>query len=75
MPGIDDLLQKALAEPDLSKRLELVQEMDLQVMRDAALLHLSTNGFMIVRSPKVDLGFEVESGFTNWPYTQARIIG
>lgn len=75
MPGIDDLLQQALAEPNLDKRLQLVQEMDLQVMRDAALLHLSTNGFMIVRSPKVDLGFEVESGFTNWPYTQAKIIG
>ncbi len=29
---------------------------------------------MIVRSPKVDLGFEVKSGYVNWPLSQAKFV-
>ncbi|MGV8989400.1 MAG: ABC transporter substrate-binding protein [Cypionkella sp.] len=75
MPGIDDLLNKALDEPDLDKRLELVQEIDHQLLRDAVVLPVSDNGWMMVRSSKVELGFEVESGYVNWPLSKARIIG
>jgi peptide/nickel transport system substrate-binding protein len=74
MPGIDDLLSKTLAEPDLEKRTALTREMETQVLRDAVLLPVVTNGFMIVRSPKVDLGFKVESGYVNWPLSQARLV-
>jgi len=72
MPGIDDLLTKTLAEPDIDKRLALVQQMDVQVLKDAVVLPVVTNGFMIVRSAKVDLGFKVESGYVNWPLSQAK---
>jgi peptide/nickel transport system substrate-binding protein len=73
MPGIDDLLVKALAEPDLNKRIALIQEMEVQALRDAVILPVVTNGFMIVRSSKVDLGYTVESGYVNWPLSQARM--
>jgi peptide/nickel transport system substrate-binding protein len=73
MPGIDDQLAKALAEPDIDKRSELVREMEVQALKDAVLLMISTNGFMVVRSPKVDLGYEVVSGYVNWPLSQAKI--
>ncbi|MCR8724604.1 ABC transporter substrate-binding protein [Frigidibacter sp. ROC022] len=75
MPGIDDLLNKALDESDLTERLRLVQEIDAKMLRDAVLLPISDNGWMMVRSPKLDLGFEVVSGYVNWPLTKARIIG
>lgn len=73
IPGIDDLLAKALAEPDLAKRLEIVREIEIKALKDAVILPVSNNGFMIVRSPKVDLGYQVVSGYVNWPLTKAKI--
>ncbi|KKB12630.1 hypothetical protein VE25_06890 [Devosia geojensis] len=74
IPGIDDLLAQALAEPDLDKRIAIVQEIEVQALKDAVILPVSNNGFMIVRSPKIDLGFEVESGYVNWPLSQASLV-
>ena len=73
MPGIDDLLGKALSEPDLSKRLEIVKEIEIKALKDAVILPVSNNGFLIVRSEKVDLGYDVVSGYVNWPLTKAKI--
>lgn len=73
IPGIDDLLSKALAEPDLNKRLEVVKEIEIKALKDAVILPVSNNGFMIVRSEKVDLGYDVVSGYVNWPLTKAKI--
>jgi peptide/nickel transport system substrate-binding protein len=74
IPGIDDLLAKALAEPDLDKRVAIVREIEVQALKDAVILMISTNGFMVVRSAKVDLGYEVESGYANWPLSKAKAV-
>lgn len=74
IPGIDDLLTQALAEPDLEKRIAIVQQIEVKALGDAVILPVSNNGFMIVRSPKVDLGFEVKSGYVNWPLSQAKFV-
>lgn len=71
IPGIDDLLAQAQSEPDLKKRLAIVQQMDEKVLRDAAYLPVCDNGFLIVRAANVDLGYKVESGYVNWPLTKA----
>lgn len=71
MPGIDDLLTEALAEPDLDKRIAIVQQIEVQALRDAVILPISNNGFMMVRSPSLNLGYEVESGYVNWPLSEA----
>lgn len=73
IPGIDDLLQQAFEEPDLARRIEIVQEMDHQMLRDVPLIHLVTNGFMMVRAANVDLGYDVASGYANWDLTKAVI--
>lgn len=73
-PGIDEKLALAEEEPNLEKRLEMVREIEVQVLRDAVVMPVSTNGWMMVRSPKLDLGFEVESGYVNWPLTKAKIV-
>lgn len=75
IPGIDDMLEQALAEPDLEKRLALVQAIEVKALKDAVLLPVVDNGFMIARAPNVDLGYEVVSGYVNWPLTRARIVG
>lgn len=74
MPGIDDLLNQTLAEADLEKRFELARRIEVQVLKDAVLMPVSTNGYMVVRSPKVDLGFDVVSGYINWPLSQAKLV-
>lgn len=74
IPGIDDLLAQALAEPDLEKRVAIVRDIEVQALRDAVILMISTNGFMVVRSPKIDLGYQVESGYVNWPLSKAKAV-
>ena len=74
IPGIDEKLIAAEQEPDLEKRLALIREVELQVLRDAVIMPVSTNGWMMVRSPDVDLGFEVESGYVNWPLNKATFV-
>lgn len=75
IPGIDDMLAAALAEPDLERRYELVRDIEVKALADAVVLLVSTNGYLVVRSPKVDLGFDVVSGYVNWPMSQAKITG
>ncbi len=72
--GIDALYEKAMNEPDLAKRIALVQEIEVQFLRDAPMLPLVTNGFMVVRAANVDVGFDVISGYANWDLTHT-VIG
>jgi peptide/nickel transport system substrate-binding protein len=62
-----------MMEPDLDKRLALAREAELKVLTELPLLPISTNGYLIVRDPKVNLGFEVESGYAYWRLHQATL--
>ncbi|MDE1994131.1 MAG: hypothetical protein KGI75_16630 [Rhizobiaceae bacterium] len=73
IPGIDDLLTKAMDEPDLNQRIKLVQEIEVKFLTDMPLLPICDNGYMLVRSPNVDLGYEVKSGYAHWRMTKAKI--
>jgi peptide/nickel transport system substrate-binding protein len=73
MPGVDDLITKTLDEPDFDKRLALVTEMEKQVLRDLPLIGLSTLSYVIARNPRINLGYEVKSGYARWPLRFATI--
>ena len=73
MSGIDDLLDRARAEADFDKRLALLQDAEKKVMADLPILPIDTNGYMIVRDPRVRLGYEVKSGYAYWRLDQAVI--
>jgi peptide/nickel transport system substrate-binding protein len=73
IPGIDDLLQKAMDEPDINKRIKLVQEIEVKFLKDMPLLPICDNGYMLVRAPNVDLGYEMKSGYAHWRMTKAKI--
>ena len=51
-----------------------MRDIEVQALKDAVILMISTNGFMVVRSPKVDLGYTVDSGYVNWPLSQAKFV-
>ena len=71
MPGIDDMIEAALSEANLDKRLELVREAEAKVLRDAVYLPVCTNGFLMVRGVGCELGYEVGSGGSDWDLTKA----
>jgi peptide/nickel transport system substrate-binding protein len=73
MPGIDDLLTASLAEADFAKRIALVRQAELKVLTDLPVVPISTNGYLIVRDPKVKLGYEVQSGYAFWRLDRATI--
>jgi len=71
MPGIDDLLAKALAATDYDTYVNICEEIELQVLRDLPLIGLSTLSFTVARNPRVDLGYKVESGYARWRFHRA----
>jgi peptide/nickel transport system substrate-binding protein len=73
MPGVDDLLQQVLNEPDFAKRMALCQQVELQVLRDLPLLGLITLSYITARNPRIDLGYTVRSGYAYWPLRTARV--
>lgn len=63
IPGIDDLLGQALAEPVLAKRQELVRRAELKVLQDMPAFTLCTLSFVFLRNPRVNLGYDVSAGY------------
>ena len=66
IPGVDDLLEQALSATDYDTYLDLCRQIELQVLRDLPLIGLSTLSYTMVRNPRLDLGYEVESGYARW---------
>ncbi len=71
MPGIDDLLQAALEATTYEEYLDNCIKIELQVLRDLPLIGLSSLSFTVVRNPRVDLGYEVKSGYARWRFHEA----
>jgi peptide/nickel transport system substrate-binding protein len=74
IPGVDALLEKALDEPDFSRRAALCQEVERQVLRDLPDIGLLTLSYVIARNPRIDVGYPVKSGYAYWPLRRARIV-
>ncbi|UHD46450.1 ABC transporter substrate-binding protein [Aureimonas altamirensis] len=72
--GIDPLLEQAEDEPDFDRRMELMQEVERKVLSDLPMLGIVTLSYVIARNPRVDLGFNVESGTPNWSLAKARRV-
>jgi peptide/nickel transport system substrate-binding protein len=73
-PGIDALLEQALSEGNLENRIALCQQMERRVLTDVPIIPLCTNAYVVVRHPRVKLGYEVKSGFAYWPLNKA-VVG
>ena len=71
MPGIDALLEQALNEADFAQRIALCQQMERRLLTDVPIIPLCTNAYVVVRHPRVKLGYEVKSGFAYWPLNKA----
>jgi peptide/nickel transport system substrate-binding protein len=74
IPGIDALIERAQDEPDFSKRIALIQDIEKQVLADLPLLGIVTLSYVVARNPRVDMGFPVKSGYAYWPLNKARRV-
>jgi len=74
MPGIDDKLTAAREATDQAAFLKICEDMALQVQRDLPAIGLCTMGSLLVRSPKVDLGYELQSGYSWWRLNKASFV-
>jgi peptide/nickel transport system substrate-binding protein len=73
IPGIDDLFAKAMAEPDLEKRLDLCRQMEIKMLTDLPIISLTTTAYVIIRAARMDIGFKVNSGYGYWRLDRAKI--
>jgi peptide/nickel transport system substrate-binding protein len=74
MPGVDDLLAQMRDEPDYDKHMSLAREVELRVLRDLPVIGLTTLSYVIARNPRVDVGYEVQSGFARWRLDSATFV-
>jgi peptide/nickel transport system substrate-binding protein len=74
IPGIDDLLRQAMAEPDIEKRSAYCRSIDEKILTDLPLISLCTTAFAVIRNPRLDIGFKVESSLGYWRLDQARFV-
>lgn len=71
MPGIDDLLAKALNATNFAEYDKICRQIELQVLRDLPLIGLSTLSFTVARRASIDLGYEVKGGYARWRFHRA----
>ena len=74
IPGIDALIEKAQDEPDFSKRIALIQDIEKQVLVDLPLLGIVTLSYVVARNPRVDMGSPVKSGYAFGRSNKARRV-
>ena len=74
IPGIDALLAETMAEPDLEQRLALCRKIDEKILTDLPVVPLCTTAYVIIRNPRLDIGFKVESSLGYWRLNQAKFV-
>ena len=74
IPGIDELLDRTMAEADIGRRVALCGEMERKMLADLPLVSLCTTAYVIIRNPRLDLGFTVESSLGYWRLNQAKFV-
>ena len=68
----EQILSLTVGEPDFDKRIALVQQIEKKVLTDLPDMGIITLSYVIARSPRVDLGYEVKSGYAYWPLHRAK---
>ncbi len=74
IPGIDELLDQAQAEPDMDARATLVNHMEEKVLTDLPVIGIITLSYVVARNPRLDLGYEITGGNPYWRYNRASFV-
>ncbi len=75
MPGVDDMLADMLKSTTYDGYVKKGRDVELKIQKDLPMLGLPTLSYMVVRNPRVDLGYEVKGGYAYWRFCRATIVG
>jgi peptide/nickel transport system substrate-binding protein len=73
IPGIDEMLDKAMAEPEVGKRIAHVTEIEKKILTDLPACGVISLSYLVARNPRLDIGFKVQSGPAYWPLHRAKL--
>ncbi len=71
IPGVDDKLLEMQLAKTFEEYVSIGRDIELQVQEDLPVLGVMTLGFTAVRSPRIDLGYEVDGGYARWRFHKA----
>ena len=74
IPGVDDLLAEMLQTTTFDAYVAKGREVELKIQRDLPMAGLPTLSYLVVRNPRIDLGFEVKGGYAFWRFCKAKIV-
>ncbi len=74
IPGVDDLLAQMLEQTTFEGYVDKGREVELKIQKDLPMAGLPTLSYLVVRNPRVDLGFEVKGGYAYWRFCKAKIV-
>jgi peptide/nickel transport system substrate-binding protein len=74
MPGIDDLVEKILGEPDPARRQALTREAEVKILRDLPAFNALSLHWIFVRNPRLDLGFDIKASYAYFTLAKARFV-
>ncbi|GHA19006.1 diguanylate phosphodiesterase [Devosia pacifica] len=72
--NVDDLVTEASAETDTDRQMELLEEAQLQILRDVPVYPMHTSALISVIQGDIDLGYEPVSGFGQHEFGTARRV-
>lgn len=74
LEGVDGLLGEMLQTTTFDDYVAKGREVELKIQRDLPMAGLPTLGYLVVRNPRVDIGFPVEGGFAYWRFCKAKFV-
>jgi peptide/nickel transport system substrate-binding protein len=72
VPGIDDVLERILDEPDLARRQALTREAEVKILRDMPAFNALSLHWVFARNPRLDLGFKIHASYAYFTLARAR---
>lgn len=74
IPGVDDLIEKVLDEPDLQRRQALTRDVELKILRDMPAFNAMSMHWIYVRNPALDLGYQIRASYAYFTLAKAKFI-
>ena len=74
IPGVDDMLDAMLHTTTFDAYVAKGREVELKIQRDLPMAGLPTMSYLVVRDPRIDLGFKVKGGYAYWRFCKAKIV-
>jgi len=72
-PGVDKLLTEMLQTTTFDDYVKIGRQVELQIQKDLPLMALPTLSYLVVRNPRIDIGFDIKGGYAYWRFCKATI--